>query len=101
MNIRPPFRSKATPMPSIRWVNRIEVEIDRLRKIVIKERNVPAVLSRLTLRNLDVGPEDSTQTRIVPTLLRPIELAAVGVHRNADTPFPLIRPRTRIARARI
>src|SRR5580704_4004217 len=70
--------------PIQRPTNWIEVQIDRLRKIVIKKLNVPAVLGRLTLRNLNVCPKNSTQTRVVTTLLRPIELAASSVHRNAD-----------------
>ena len=35
------------------FTNRIEVQIDRLQKIVIKKLNVLAVLGRLTLRNLE------------------------------------------------
>src|ERR1700720_2413803 len=62
--------------PIQRPMNWIEVQIDRLRKIVIKKLNVPAVLGRLTLRNLDVCPKNLAQTRLVTTLLRPIELAA-------------------------
>src|ERR1700719_3852043 len=87
--------------PIQRPLNWIEVQIDRLRKIVIKKLNVPAVLGRLTLRSLDVGPKNSTQTRVVTTLLRPIKLAAVTIHRNTNTPFPRIRSRPRIASARI
>src|SRR3984957_12278049 len=87
--------------PIQRPMNWIEVQIDRLRKIVIKKLNVPAALGRLTLRNLDVGPKNSAQTRVVTTLLRPIELAAFTVHRNAYTPFRRIRSRSRIAEAGI
>src|ERR1700722_17637751 len=79
--------------PIQRPMSWIEVQIDRLRKIVIKKLNVPAALGRLTLRNLDVGPRNSAQTRVVTTLLRPIELAAFSVHRNAHTPFRPIRSR--------
>src|SRR5690242_12029798 len=87
--------------PIERSINRIEIQIDWLRKIVIKKLNVPAVLGRLSLGNLEVGPKNSTYPSVLTTLLRPIELAAVSVHRNADTPFPLIRSRPRIACARI
>src|ERR1700722_20109347 len=73
--------------PIQRPMNRIEVQIDRLRKIVLKKLTVPEALGRLTLRNLNVGPENSAQTRVVTTLLGPVELAASSVHRNAHTPF--------------
>src|SRR3984893_10954350 len=53
--------------PIQRPMNWIEVQIDRLRKLVIKKLNVPAALGRLTLRNLNVGPKNSAQTRVVTT----------------------------------
>ena len=82
-------------------MNRIQVQIDRLRKIVIEKFNVPAASGRLTLRSLDIGPKNSPQTRVVTALQRPIKLASVSVDRYADTPFPRIRSRSRIAQARI
>src|SRR5580693_8819254 len=42
--------------PIQRPMNWIEVQIDRLRKIVIKKLDVPAAPGQLTLRNLNVGP---------------------------------------------
>ena len=87
--------------PIQRPFHRIEVQIDRFRKTGIKNLNVRTVLGRPSLRTLDVGPTNSAQTRVVTTLLRPIEFTAVGVYRNADAPFPRIRSWPRIAQARI
>src|SRR6516162_2070751 len=87
--------------PIQRPIKGIKVKIDRFRQIVEEKLNVVAVLSRLAWRNLDAGPKNSSHTRVVTTFLRPIELAAVTVHRDAATPFGRIRSRPRIALARI
>src|SRR5579862_9242882 len=74
-------------------IRRIEIQIDWLRKVIVKNLDVAAALDRLTLRNLDIRPTDTTEARFVATPLRPIKLSVVSVHRNSDTPFPCIRPR--------
>src|SRR5215469_17957125 len=78
-------------------IGEVEIQIDWLRQVFIQKFNVCAIRWRLTWRDLDASPKDSAG--VVIAFLRPIKLAALRVHRNADTPFPLIWSRARIALA--
>src|SRR6266513_4532014 len=65
----------------------IEFEIDRFRQTVEQKFDISAVRSALTLRDVDLRAEDSPFSRIVGTFLRPINLSAVRIDGDADTPF--------------
>src|SRR5438309_11947213 len=71
----------------------IELEIDRFRQTIEQEFDVGAVRRRLTFRNIDVRSEDAALTRVVWSFLRPINLSAIWINRDPDTPFRQIGAR--------
>src|SRR5262245_2407278 len=73
-------------------IGSVEVQINRLRKVFIKKLNISAILGRLSWRDDNVGPENSTVTGVAIAFLRPINLAALDVYSNAHTPLPRVRP---------
>src|SRR5882724_10025995 len=65
----------------------IELEIDWFRQTVEQKFDVGAVRRRLTIRDVDLHSEDSPFSRIIGSFLRPINLSAVRINSDADTPF--------------
>ncbi len=70
----------------------IELQIDRFGQAIKKHFDGGAVGRSLTLRDLDVGAKDAALSRIIGTLLRPVDLLALGVDRNSDAPSSLVEP---------
>src|SRR5438876_4289143 len=65
----------------------IEFEIDRFRQTVEQKFDISAVRSALTLRDVDLLAQDSPFSRIVRSFLGPINLSAVRINSDPDTPF--------------
>src|SRR5438477_8497509 len=65
----------------------IELEIDRLRQSIEQEFDVGAVRRSLAFRDVNVRTEDPALARVVRTFLRPVNLSAVRINSDADTPF--------------
>src|SRR5208282_5079579 len=87
--------------PVERPSGRIDVQIDRLRQIVIEEFDVPAVRGAPASGELDIRAEDAALAGLISSLLSPVEFASSGVYRNTDAPFLEVLARTGIALARI
>ncbi len=79
----------------------VELEVDRLRQTLEQHLDVAAVGWLLASRDVDTRPEDTTQLAVVRTFLRPVHVAARRIERDPDAPFRRIRPRSRIALARV
>jgi hypothetical protein len=68
----------------------IELQIDRLRQAVEKHFDIGAIGRGLTLRNFDIRAEDAAQSGIVGAFLRPVDLFALGVDGDSNTPSGLV-----------
>src|SRR5437899_3670153 len=84
-------RVSARRISAIRPINeqilQIELEIDRFRQTIEQKFDISAVRSGLTLRDVDLRAEDATFAGVVGSFLRPINLSAVRINSDADTPF--------------
>src|SRR5207253_10840083 len=55
----------------------------------------------LTLPDFEIRPTEATESSLLRTFLRPVDVPALGIDRDADTPSRGVRPRSGIAVARI
>src|SRR4051812_32137366 len=65
----------------------IELEIDRFRQTIEQEFDVGAVRRRLAFWNVNPRTEDAALTRVVWSLLRPINLSTIRIDRDPYAPF--------------
>src|SRR5438477_4650 len=79
----------------------IELEIDRLRQTIEQEFDVGAVRRGLAFREVDVRPEDAALARVVWSFLRPVNLSAIRIDGDSDTPFRQVSSRPSVAFARV
>jgi hypothetical protein len=63
----------------------IELEIDRLRQVVEEDFDVGAVAA-VSPGGISIGAEDAAEPGIVRAFLRPVDLPALRVDRDADAP---------------
>src|SRR5690606_14666590 len=68
----------------------VDLEIDRFRQIREQHLDVLARRRRRACRHLEARALDRALAGVVAALLRPIELAAARIDRNADAPAALI-----------
>src|SRR4029077_10247937 len=85
-------RWDATVGPVEHAIFEIELEINRLRQVIEKYLDVRTVGGGLTLGDFDARSKDSALLAIVRTLLRPVDLIALGVDGDPDGPPGLIAP---------
>src|SRR5262245_42892912 len=92
-----PFRRVAAIGPIKHALLLIDLEIDRLRETIEKERDVAARRGRLSGRHLDPGAKDPAESGVLRPLLRPVEVAARDVDDDTDALFQHVWSRTRIS----
>ena len=68
----------------------IDLEINRLGKVVEEDLDVAAVDRRLARRNVDAGAQDAPDFGIVTALLRPVYLFPRRIDGNSNAPFRLV-----------
>src|SRR5262249_38111710 len=71
-------------------VRQIELEVDGFRQMIEQHLDVGAVRRGLTLRDLDVGGEDTAQSALRRRFLSPVELTKLRIDREADAPAGFI-----------
>src|SRR5262245_37740484 len=64
----------------------IDLEIDRLRQAVVQHLDVAAGGGGLATRDVDAGAQDAPMFGVIGPLLRPVDLLALVVERDADAP---------------
>src|SRR5207244_5426694 len=63
--------------------------------------DIGAIDRVFALRDFDVRPKEPAQSALLRAFLRPVEVPALGIDRDADTPSRRILPRSGVAAARI
>src|SRR3954463_6788187 len=91
VNRRAVHRVSARRISAIGPINepilQIELEIDWFGQAIEQKFDVGAVRRRLTIRDVDLRTEDATLAGIIGSFLRPINLSAVRINSDADTPL--------------
>src|SRR5689334_13013776 len=64
----------------------IELQIDRLRQTVEQDRNIPPIRGSLPRGYLDIRAKDATVLTLLRAFLRPVDVLAIGIHRNTHAP---------------
>src|SRR5215831_9532774 len=90
-------------IPAVRPIKgpmgKIEIQIDRLGQVFIENFNVAAICWSLTFGKFEIGAKDASFSSFIGSLLGPIKLSTLWVHRNADAPLLLVLAGTRVALA--
>src|SRR5258708_19102569 len=73
-------------------VAEVEVKIDWLGQVVVKNFDVLAVCRSLTLWDLEASTENASLARVVISFLCPVEFAAVHINCDTNAPIPRVKP---------
>src|SRR5271166_5130015 len=102
---RTAYAIAARRIPTVRPVERagglIDVQIDRLRQLVIKEFDVLAIRRGPSCRKLDIRATDAALAGVVASFLGPVEFSTLDVDGDAHAPLLRIRARPGIALTRV
>lgn len=82
-------------------VDKVEIQINRLRKAIKKEFDIFPIGRSLAFGDFQIGAEDAAFAGIVGPFLCPIKLAAVNVKSDSYAPFPYLPTRARFSLAGI
>src|SRR4051794_28068538 len=94
-------RRVAAVRPVQKPVLEIELQINGLRQAIEQYFDVGAIGRVFALRDFTVRPKEAAGAPLLRPFLRPVDLTAPGVNRDADTPSRGVRPRSGIAVARV